>query len=421
MFNNIIEDLEWRGLINDATSKEEIAKLPKDTVMYGGFDPSAPSLQIGNLVAILNLARFSRYGFKAIGLYGGATGAIGDPKAQAERVLLELKQVEFNVQSQKRKVTEIYNRLGVNVEFVNNYDWFKEINFLDFLRDIGKHFSVGYMTAKDTVKKRLETIGISYAEFSYMLIQAYDFYYLFQNKNCVVQVGGSDQWGNITSGVELIRRKLGKSVHALTTPLLTDSEGKKLGKSESGFVVWLDENYLSPYKFYQWLLNTQDDIVIKLLKALTFLSKEEIEALEVTVKENPEKREAQKVLAKEVTTIVHGEEQTELAIKASGVLFGGSIEGLDEKSLVDIFEDIPSSNMNRQEVNETPASELFVKTGMVASKGEIKRLIQNGGAYINNEKLGSVDTKLNDIKLQFKDIVILRSGKKNYHLIKLSN
>ena len=277
------------------------------------------------------------------------------------------------------------------------------------------------MTAKDTVKKRLETIGISYAEFSYMLIQAYDYCYLFEKKNCVIQIGGSDQWGNITSGVELIRRKHGKSVHALTTPLLTDAEGKKLGKSEGGFVVWLDENYLSPYKFYQWLLNTQDDIVIKLLKALTFLSKEEIEALEVTVKENPEKREAQKVLAKEVTTIVHGEAQTELAIKASNVLFGGSIEGLDEKSLIDIFSDVPSSSMNSEEVKSSTASDLFVKTHMASSKGEIKRLIQNGGAYINNQKLGSPDSKLSDIKLQFNNIVILRSGKKSYHLIKISD
>ena len=421
MFDNIIEDLKWRGLLNDITSEEEILKLPKGSVVYGGFDPSAPSLQIGNLVAILNLARFASYGFNVIGLYGGATGAIGDPKAQAERVLQSMEQVKFNVNSQKRKLTEIYERLGVKVDFVNNYDWFKSINFLEFLRDVGKHFSVGYMTAKDTVKKRLETIGISYAEFSYMLIQAYDYCYLFEKKNCVIQIGGSDQWGNITSGVELIRRKHGKSVHALTTPLLTDAEGKKLGKSEGGFVVWLDENYLSPYKFYQWLLNTQDDIVIKLLKALTFLSKEEIEALEVTVKENPEKREAQKVLAKEVTTIVHGEAQTELAIKASNVLFGGSIEGLDEKSLIDIFSDVPSSSMNSEEVKSSTASDLFVKTHMASSKGEIKRLIQNGGAYINNQKLGSPDSKLSDIKLQFNNIVILRSGKKSYHLIKISD
>lgn len=420
MFNNIIEDLKWRGLINDITSEEEIAKLPKGTVMYGGFDPSAPSLQIGNLVAVLNLVRFSRYGFKAIGLYGGATGAIGDPKAQAERVLLEMKQVEFNVQSQKRKVKEIYDRLNVDVEFVNNYDWFKDINVLEFLRDIGKHFPVGYMLSKDTVKKRLETIGISYAEFSYMLIQAYDFCHLFETKNCVLQVGGSDQWGNITAGTEYIRRKLGKSVNALTTPLLTDSEGKKLGKSENG-AIWIDENYLSPYKFYQWLLNTPDDIVIKLLKALTFLSKEEIDALEEKVATNPEAREAQKVLAKEVTTIVHGENETNLAIKASGVLFGGSLEGLDEKNLIDIFSDVPSSEMNKQDINSTKLADLFVTSKLVSSKGEIKRLIQNGGAYVNNEKVESLDVSVNDLKLKFNDIIILRSGKKNYHLIKLLN
>ncbi len=417
MSSSIVEELEWRGLLSDISNKEEIMKLPESSVMYGGFDPSAPSLQIGNLVAVLTIARFAKCGFKAIGLFGGATGAIGDPKGEAERSLLAREQVDFNVVSQKRKLTEIYNRLNVDVEFVNNYDWFKDINVLDFLRDIGKYFPVGYMLSKDTVKKRLETIGISYAEFSYMLIQAYDFYYLFQEKNCVLQVGGSDQWGNITSGIEFIRRKLGEGVNALTIPLLTDAQGKKLGKSVNG-AIWIDENYLSPYKLHQYLLNMEDSVVIKMLKFLTFLSKEEIDNLERSLKENPENREAQKALADNVVNIVHGEDATKLAKRSAQVLFGGSIEGLNEKDLIDIFSDVPSSTVKKDEIENLTAVDFFVNSNLSSSRGEVKRLIQNGGAYINNEKIENIDIKISDIKTKFSSFIILRSGKKNYHLVK---
>lgn len=419
MENNIISELEWRGLVLDCTDKERISKLPKGSTFYGGFDPTAPSLQFGNLVQVFTIARLEKLGYKAIGLFGGATGAIGDPKDTSERSLLSKEQIEFNITNQIKKVKEVYERIGANIEFVNNYDWFSNIYFLDFLRDIGKYITVNYMISKDVVKRRLEKedSSISYAEFSYMLLQAYDYYHLNKEKNCVLQVGGSDQWGNMTAGIEYIRKKEGKSVDVLTFPLLTDSTGRKLGKSE-GNTIWIDENYTSPYQFHQYLLNTEDESVIRILKFLTFLPKEEIDELENSLKTSPEKREAQKRLADELTTMIHGADKMELAKRSASVLFGGSIDGIAENDLISIFKDVPSSSLEKEKIFSKTVLDIFCDTGLCSSKGEVKRLIQNGGAYINNQKINNVDFNLNDLSIKFNNILLLRSGKKNYHLVK---
>jgi len=414
---NFINELTWRGLIQNCSDLSAAEKLTNYS-FYCGFDPTAPSLQIGNLVPILSMIHIAKDGLKPIVLLGGATGAIGDPSGKnAERSLLEQKVIEENVSKQHQQFLNLFFKIGIKPTFVNNKDWFANISFIDFLRDVGKHFTIGYMLQKDSVKSRLEGEGLSYTEFSYMLLQAYDFLHLYKNNNCRLHVGGSDQWGNITAGLELIRRKGLEGACALTFPLITNSQGKKLGKSESG-TLWLDPSATSPFRFHQYFLNVEDGDAVRFLKLLTFLDSKKISTLEESLKNEPEKREAQKALADELCTFVHGESATDTAKKSASVLFGGSVSGLKSAELIDIFADVPSTEVGENSLFGTIAIDLFVTTKLAKSKGEAKRLIESGGAYINNERLTDPAVTLTKDHIIDGKLLILRSGKKNYHLVR---
>lgn len=407
----MLEELENRGLIFDIANKEALKPCP----FYLGIDPTAPSLQIGNLVGLLATVRLTKVGFEPIILFGGATGSIGDPSGKsAERKLLERGEIEANIEAQKKQVSQIFSKLKVSPRFVDNYEWTYKISILDFLRDTGKHFTINYMLAKDSVKNRIEGDGLSFTEFTYMLLQAFDFFHLYQHFGCKLQVGGSDQWGNMTAGLELIRRKTGGEASVLCWPLLTDKVGRKFGKSESD-TIWLDPKLTSPYKCYQYLLNVADDEVIKLLKIFSFRSLKEISEIEAEFKSNPEKRAAQKELAQSVVSLVHGEEKSLEAINATSVLFGGGdLNKLPIEILKEVFSEVPHSKVSRDEQLST--SELFVKVGVVKSKGEAKRLISGGGAYIHGERVNDPEES---VKFD-KPILILRSGKKSYYLVEVS-
>lgn len=412
-----LNELIWRGLLQDASDIEEVRKL-RDTSFYCGFDPTAPSLQVGNLVPLISSIHLARAGLKPIVLLGGATGAIGDPSGKnAERTLLEREIVEQNVKKQKEQFNHLFSKFNITPTFVNNLDWFKEIKFIDFLRDIGKYFTLGYMLQKDSVKNRLEGDGISYTEFSYMLLQAYDFLHLFQSHNCKLHVGGSDQWGNITAGLELIRKKGLSGAYAITFPLITNSQGKKLGKSEGG-AIWLDPAMTSPFRFHQYFLNVEDADAIKFLKILTFLPQERISEIEQNLKESPEKRLAQNTLADELCNFVHGAEATAAAKKSASVLFGGDLKGISAAQLNDIFSEVPSTSMTKDQIHGQAAIDLLVATKLSKSKGEAKRLIESGGAYINNERIADISVKISLEHLIDGELLVLRSGKKSYHLIR---
>lgn len=417
---NFIEELQARNLIQDL-SDPKVSSLEPGTSFYHGFDPTAPSLHIGNLVGIIVAIHLAKAGLKPILLTGGATGSIGDPSGKdKERQLLERETIEVNVSRQRRKVTEILERMEITPSFVNNYNWTKDLTVLEFLRDVGKHFTVNYMMQKDSVKQRFNAAGISFTEFSYMLLQSYDFYYLYQNNNCKLQIGGSDQWGNITSGLELIRRKCQGEAYAFCWPLILDSQGKKFGKSEGG-AVWLNEELFSPYKFHQFWLNVEDEMVIQYLKTFSFLELSRIAEIEAEMKSAPEKRIAQKTLADEVCTLVHGAEATRDAKRSAEVLFGGSLEGLSASQLEEIFRDVPSSTLALSIIDEQKSYlELLVESGLSKSKGEARRLIQSGGAYLNNQRVSEVDYKPAKADLIEEKLLVLRSGKKKYHLLKLS-
>ncbi len=418
MSMHFIDTLQWRGLLQDMSDEEGLRKLGPGDSFYVGLDPSAPSLQIGNLVPLVVAMHMARAGLRPIILFGGATGSIGDPSGKrSERPLLDRATIDENVRKHSAKVDEIYKRAGVKAAFVNNLDWTAPVSIIDFLREIGKHFTLSYMLGKEFVKSRVEDDSISYTEFSYMLLQSFDFLHLYQNENCKLQIGGSDQWGNITSGLELIRKKIGGSAYAISIPLIVDSQGRKFGKSEGG-AIWLDGSMTSPYKFHQFWLNVEDASAIKFLKIFSFLTQEEIAAYEERIRTAPEKREAQMALADAVTTLVHGEAGTADAKRSAGVLFGGSIEGLSEKQLSDIFGDVPSTTLPRKEVASLTMVDLWVATKLAPSKGEARRLISGGGAYVNNERVS--DPSLNLSAAAEKSMLVLRSGKKNYHLVKLS-
>jgi tyrosyl-tRNA synthetase len=353
-------------------------------------------------------------------LLGGATGAIGDPSGRnAERTLLDRAVVDQNVATQKEQFKALFGRFNITPTFVNNLDWFGGIKFLDFLRDIGKHFTLGYMLQKDSVKNRLEGDGMSYTEFSYMLLQAYDFLHLFEKHDCKLHVGGSDQWGNITAGLELIRRKGLHGAQAITFPLITDSQGKKLGKSEGG-AIWLDSKMTSPFKLHQYFLNVADSDAVKFLKILTFLPQEKIQEIENNSKEQPEKRLAQNTLADEVCSFVHGADATAGARKSASVLFGGDIKGISAAQLNDIFAEVPSTALSKDQINGHAAIDLLVTTKLSKSKGEAKRLIESGGAYINNERIGDIGMKIGPEHLIDGELLVLRAGKKSYHLVRQS-
>ena len=419
MTDNFYKELEWRGLIQDVSDPEGIQKLKKGDPFYVGFDPSGPSLHLGNLVPLIALLHIGRAGLSPIILFGGATGFIGDPSGKdAERTLLDLDTVRANVESQSKQVKEIFERQDIKPQFVNNYDWHSKINFLDLLRDTGKYFTVNYMLAKEVVKSRIEGSGLSYTEFSYMILQGYDFYHLLKEKDCRFQIGGSDQWGNITAGLELIRKKLGTHAYALSLPLITNSEGKKFGKSEDG-ALFLDPNLTSPYKLHQFLRNTDDRDVGHYLKIFTFLTKEEIDSLEESAASAPQKREAQKMLADQVCTMIHGEDATKTANRSAEVLFGGSIDGLNEEELSEIFSDVPSSSIAADRIGVMSTLDILVDSGAVKSKGDGKRLIQNGGAYINNVRVSDPGDSLQSLGALERSLVVLRTGKKSYHLVKI--
>ena len=426
MNTNFVEELRWRGMLHDMMPETE-ELLTKEMVKgYIGFDPTADSLGVGNMVQIMILVHFQRAGHKPIALVGGATGMVGDPSGKsAERNLLDLDTLQHNLDCQKRQLEKFLDfDCGANsAEIVNNYDWFKEFDFLGFIRDVGKHMSVNYMMAKDSVKKRLDT-GMSFTEFSYQLIQGYDFYHLWKNDGVKLQMGGSDQWGNITTGTELIRRLGRGSAHALTTPLIKKADGTKFGKSEGGN-VWLDPQRTSPYAFYQFWLNASDVDAENYLKIFSIKSREEIESLIAKHQEAPFKRALQKALAEEVTVRVHGQSDLENALAASQILFGKATEEqlrtIDRATLESVFEGVPQFELNVSELGGglDIVQALAETTAVFPSKGEARKMLQGNGVSINKTKVGA-NKVLTSADVIAGGLIIVQKGKKNYFLLKVN-
>lgn len=426
---DFIEELTWRGMIHTMMPGTDEQLRKEMTTAYLGIDPTADSLHIGHLCGVMMLRHFQRCGHKPIALVGGATGMIGDPSGKsAERNLLDEATLRHNqeaIKKQLAKFLDFESDAPNRAELVNNYDWMKGVSFLDFAREIGKHITVNYMMAKDSVQKRLNgeaRDGLSFTEFTYQLLQGFDFLHLYQDKNCKLQLGGSDQWGNITTGSELVRRKLGGEVFALTCPLITKADGGKFGKTESGN-VWLDARYTSPYKFYQFWLNVSDADAEKYLKIFTFLTKEEIEALAAEHAQDPGARPLQKRLAKEVTVMVHGEDNYNAAVEASSILFsnkaGEALMKLDEKTLLDIFEGVPTFNISKTDLeNGIPLLELLAGvTAVFPSKGEARKMVQGNGVSLNKEKVTDPNMVVNADMLIAGKYILAQRGKKNYYLI----
>ena len=421
---NFVEELKWRGMIHDIMPGTQKQFEKEMTSAYIGFDPTADSLHIGSLVQIMILVHLQRCGHKPFALVGGATGMVGDPSGKSkERNFLDEKALNHNLASVQKQLEQFLDfDCGANsAEVVNNYDWFKEFNFLDFIRDVGKHMSVNYMMAKDSVKSRLET-GMSFTEFSYQLVQGYDFYWLWKNKNCKVQLGGSDQWGNIVTGTELVRRKGEGKAFAITTPLIKKADGGKFGKTETGN-VWLDKTKTSPYKFYQFWLNSSDKDAKNYIKIFTLLSQTEIEKLIAEHDESPHLRVLQKAIAEEVTTRVHSKEDLEMAIKASNILFGKStaedLKSLDKETFLSVFEGVPQFEMSKADLNLGILDIVADKTKIFASKGEVRRMIKSNAVSINKEKI-TEDVQLTENDLLNGKYILAQKGKKNYFLIIVS-
>lgn len=416
---DLIDTLKSRGLLQDASDPDGINKLRPGDGFYVGFDPTAPSLQLGNLVPILGIIHLSRFKLKPIVVFGGATGSIGDPSGRStERQLLAADAVTQNLEKQKTQMRAILERAGVkDFIFVNNLDWTKNVSVLDFLRDTGKYFTLNYMIAKEVVKTRLNGDGISFTEFSYMLLQAFDFLHLYQQHNCKLQVGGSDQWGNITAGLELIRKKIQGEAYALSFPLIVDAQGRKFGKSEGG-AIWLDAAMTSPYKLHQYLLNIEDASVIAYLGLFTLLDPQEIARLETSLKTQPEKREAQNKLADEICTLIHGSEATAEARNSAQVLFGGAMDNIPDAKLLEIFQDVPSTVISGEAALKASVLDLLVESKLANSRGEAKKLISGGGAYLNNNRASDAAQPAFTASSKSR-IIVLRAGKKNYHLFKV--
>ncbi len=426
---NFIEELTWRGMIHTVMPGTEDQLAKEMTTAYLGIDPTADSLHIGHLCGVMMLRHFQRCGHKPIALIGGATGMIGDPSGKsAERNLLDEATLRHNqeaIKKQLSKFLDFESDAPNRAEMVNNYDWTKDISFLDFAREIGKHITVNYMMAKDSVQKRLNgeaRDGLSFTEFTYQLLQGFDFLHLYETKGCQLQLGGSDQWGNITTGSELIRRKLGGEVFALTCPLITKADGGKFGKTESGN-VWLDPRYTSPYKFYQFWLNVSDTDAEKYLKIFTFLTEEEIEDLVCEHAKDPGLRPLQKRLAKELTVMVHSEEDYNAAVEASQILFSNkaqdALRNLDEKTLLDVFEGVPQFKVEREKIEAgIPVLDLLAaETAVFPSKGEARKMIQGGGVSINKEKVSDPAMTIGVDSLLNCKYILAQRGKKNYYLI----
>lgn len=420
--NNFVEELRWRGMLHDMVPGTEDLLANGGVAGYIGFDPTADSLGIGNMVQVMTLTHFQRTGNKPIALVGGATGMVGDPSGKsAERNLLDTELLRHNLECQQRQLEKFLDFEGKNAaEIVNNYDWFKEFGLLEFIRDVGKHISVNYMMAKDSVKNRLES-GMSFTEFTYQLIQGYDFYYLWKHHGCKIQMGGSDQWGNITTGTELIRRLEGGEAYALTTPLIKKADGTKFGKTEGGN-VWLDAKRTSPYKFYQFLLNTADADVGNYARVFSVKGREELEALEAEHQQAPHERRMQKALAEELTARVHSADDLQKAQSASEVLFGRAtseaLKSLDEATILDVFEGVPQANVSKSEVEGgcDIVGLLAEKTGFLKSNGEARRAIKENSISVNKSKVGDDFVTSSDDLIAGK-YLLLQRGKKNYFLV----
>jgi len=427
---NFVEELRWRGLLHDIMPDTEAHLLEHATAGYIGFDPTADSLHIGSLVQILILKHFQNAGHKPIALVGGATGMVGDPSGKsAERNLLDEASLRKNIEGVKAQLSRFldFNATENPAELVNNFDWMKDISLIDFVRDTGKHITVNYMMAKDSVKKRLRSeskVGMSFTEFTYQLFQGYDFYHLYKEMDCKLQMGGSDQWGNITTGTELIRRKAQGKAYAITVPLVTKADGTKFGKTEGGN-VWLDANRTSPYKFYQYWLNASDEDAEKYIKIFTFLDKEAIEALIIEHRETPHLRLLQKKIGEEVTIMTHGQEAFDNAIKASQILFGKStsedLKSLDEQTFLDIFEGVPQASVSKEDIENglDMIGALAAKTGFLNSNGEARRALKENAISVNKEKVKE-DFVISTSDIIANAYVLLQRGKKNYFLLKIA-
>ena len=420
---SIYDELKWRGMIHDQIDGVEKLLSEKSVTLYNGFDPTADSLHVGHMVPLIALARFQRYGHHVLALAGGGTCMIGDPSGRsAERNLLSREEVLHNVECIKKQLAHFldFDVKANPAKIVNNMDWLGELSLLDFLRDTGKYFTINYMMSKDSVKNRMDReSGLSFTEFSYMLLQSYDFLHLHQTMGCELQCGGSDQWGNITAGSDLIRKQTGDAVFGLTYPLIKKSDGTKFGKTAGG-AVWLDPKRTSPYKFYQFWLNTDDNDVIHYLKFFTFFDEEKINGLEAETREHPEARAAQKALALEMTRMMHGETAVANAQQASQALFGGDIIGLSADDIHDIFSEVPSFDMPADHFGGEGLNvvDVLTGTGFLKSKGEARRGIQEGGIYVNNRRV--TDASMNITISDFIEgkFLVLRRGKKNYFLLK---
>jgi len=426
---NLIEELKWRGLIQDIMPGTEEQLNEEMTTGYVGFDPTSDSLHIGSLMPIILLVHLQKYGHKPIALVGGATGMVGDPSGKSEeRNLLSEDILQHNlacIKTQLQKFLDFSEDKSNAAEMVNNYDWFKEITFLEFIRDVGKHISINYMMAKDSVKKRIEAeSGMSFTEFTYQLVQGYDFYWLFKNKNCKLQMGGSDQWGNIVTGTELIRRKAGDEAFAFTCPLMTKTDGGKFGKTEKGN-IWLDAKKTSPYQFYQFWLNTADSDAEKYLKVFTFLSKDEIDDLITKHKGNEHKRILQKKLAEELTCFVHGKDDYEFALNASQILFSDDtatiLKNLNEEQLLHVMEGVPTVGFDKEQlIAGIDIVSFLANTKIFPSKGEARKMIEGGGVSINKERVDAVEFIVTSKLLLNEKFLLIQKGRRNYYLVIVS-
>ncbi len=421
----LLEDLQWRGLIADCTDLDGLGRrlASGPITLYCGFDPSGDSLHAGHLVGQLTLRRFQLAGHHPIPLAGGATGMIGDPGGRStERNLLSREELAHNVSCIKRQLAKFidFETKTNPARLVDNADWTAPVSYLDFLRDVGKHFPVNVMLAKDSVRSRLESdSGISYTEFSYMLLQAHDFLHLRQKFDCELQIGGADQYGNITAGCDLIRKKLGVPAWGLTFPLVTDAAGQKFGKSTGGGSVWLDPERTSPYRFYQFFINTEDSKVIEYLKKFTMLPREEIDALAAAHEQNPGTRAAQKALAGEVTTLVHGKDACDDAVRASAIVFGGGLDGVTEAAFTDAVGEVPTTDLDKAKLAGagTPLIDLLVQAGLCPSKGQARKDLEAGGIYLNSVRVADVTRTVTAADLLFSRYLLLRKGKKNYSVL----
>lgn len=424
---NIFEDLHWRGLVSDCTDTEELTRrlAAGRMTLYCGFDPTADSLHVGSLVPLIALRRFQNAGHVPIAVAGGATGSIGDPSGKAqERQLLTKERIAEYIAAIKVQLARLLDfETPINpAKLLDNADWTSGVSFLDFLRDIGKHFTVNHMVAKESVRARMEDreVGISYTEFSYMLLQAFDFYQLCRQYDCEIQIGGSDQWGNITAGIDLIRKKLSRPAFGLTLPLITKADGTKFGKTEAG-TVWLDPKRTSVYRFYQFWIQTDDRDIIRYLKYFTFLEVGQIEHLESLHAANPGGRDAHRALAKAVTTMIHGETATNEAIQASSILFGGDLEGIREQTFDEIVGEVPTTKIDEVSVRDVgvPLVELLVTAGLSSSKGQARKDMEGGGISLNNRRVAEPQRLVTSADLLFGKHLLLRKGKRNYAIVSL--